>query len=565
MLLAATVGLGVAVAATFTAQALLLSQVFVRLFDGQALGDVGWLLAGLAAVLLVRPVLVLARELSVHRTGVAVKRRLRARLLGHLAALGPLGTSRTRSGQVQSLLTDGIENLEPYYGRYVPQIAVTVITVAGVTAILATVDPFVALTVAVVALLVPLLPRLWDRVLAERGHSHWSAYSALNADFVDSMQGMTTLKVYDAATRRREDLRRAGTRLLDATLGQLRLSLVESGLAGLGLVAGPALALAVGLGRVAQGQLAPEQLFLVVLLSLEAFRPFRELAMHWHAGYLGISAAEGFRAVEALTPPVAVPAAPRVLPAGAVEVVVDGVTFTHAEADGPALRGVSLVLRPGETTALVGASGSGKSTLVSLLLRFADPDSGGITVGGVDLREVDPATVADVVALVPQDPVLFSGSVADNLRAAAPAASDADLLDALSAAGALELVTPERGGLATPVGEQGALLSGGQRQRLAIARALLRRTAVLVLDEATSALDGRREAEVLDSLDRTCGTDTARLVVAHRLATVRSADRIVVLSEGSVVESGTHDELMALGGDYAAMVVEQTEPLAVAS
>ena len=219
-----------------------------------------------------------------------MKRVLRERFLAQDAAQGPFAGQAARLGERHALLVDGIENLEPYVTRYLPQVLVTVITAIVTVGMLWSIDPIVGAVVGATAVVVPLVPRLWDRLLRRRGEDHWNAYSGLHADVVDSMRGMETLKLLGAEQRRRAELTRSGDILLRSTLGQLKLSLVESGLTGFLLVAGPALALGVGVSRVASGVLEPAALFAVALIGFEVFRPFRDLSNHWHAGYLGVTA-----------------------------------------------------------------------------------------------------------------------------------------------------------------------------------------------------------------------------------------------------------------------------------
>jgi ATP-binding cassette subfamily B protein len=257
-------------------------------------------------------------------------------------------------------------------------------------------------------------------------------------------------------------------------------------------------------------------------------------------------------------PGVAAPPQPKPLPVPARgEIAFENVTFAYpGRADLPALKGFSLSVQPGERVALVGPSGAGKSTVLRLLLRFYDPDQGRVMLDGVDLREADPREVRARMALVAQDSPLFSGSAAENVRFGRETASPEEILAAVQAAQAEGFLTALPEGLDTPVGERARGLSGGQRQRLAIARALVRQAPILLLDEATSALDAENERLVQRALDLAMREHTT-LVIAHRLATVLKADRIVVMDEGRVVEEGSHHELVAKNGLYARLAALQ--------
>ena len=555
---AAPFGLGLVNSALLLGQAVAMAHVFAALFAPTPPRLVEPLVA-LVVLVTVRPLVGVAREHLTIGALTALKSDLRTRVMSHLARRGPIPLTRERSGELQSVVVDGVEHLDPYVSRYLPQLGIVGVTSITVLTTLATIDVPIALAVGGCAVAVPLLPRLWDRVLHRRGDDHWAAYAALHADFVDSLQGMTALKAIGAVERRQRELSTASDRLLQATMSQLRISLLESGLSAFALVLGPLVALAVALGRVEAGAIAPAEVFLVSLLTMELFRPFRELAAHWHAGYMGVFAARRLLATLD-TAPLPEPRAPRALPApanGGLPLAFEAVRYRYPDASHDALAQLTAHVPAGGEIAVVGRSGSGKSTLPALLLRFALPDEGVVRIGGVATTETDQRSCADAVALVPQSPTILHGTLADNLRVAAPRADDARLLEVVQAVGLDELAGGDaHAALARDLGERGALLSGGQRQRVALARALLRDAPVLVLDEATSALDVRSERSMLD-LVRSRLHDRTRVVIAHRLASVRDADRILVVDAGRVVESGSHDELLELGGVYAVMLREQ--------
>jgi len=266
----------------------------------------------------------------------------------------------------------------------------------------------------------------------------------------------------------------------------------------------------------------------------------------------GAGAAERLSELLRVTPEIAVPARPIAMPSPPRgQIAFQNVSFRYpSRPEAPALSDFSLAVEPGETVAIVGPSGAGKSTLFLLAERFYDPQAGTVRIDGVPLREADPAQVRARIALVPQEGVLFAASARDNLRYGKPEASDAEIWDAARAAHADVFLNELPDGLDTFLGEDGTRLSGGQRQRIAIARALLRDAPILLLDEATSALDAESERLVQDALDKLMQSRTT-LVIAHRLATVRQADRIIVMDQGRIVEQGTHTALTAQGGLYA--------------
>ncbi|TDC83929.1 ATP-binding cassette domain-containing protein [Micromonospora sp. KC606] len=547
--------LGVAVSAAYVGQALLLAAALAAVAR-RDLDAAPPLLAGVLAAIVTRAVLLWWREVATATAGARIRARLRDRLVVRLAELGPAWLTGSRTGRTQATLVDGVEGLDAYYSRYVPQVLVTVTVPTALVAWLATVEPVAAALLGAAVLLVLTVPRVWDATLLRRGRGRWAAFTALAADFLDTLHGAATLRAFGAVGRMRDRIEARSRDLHATTMAQLRLSLVESGVSALLVQAGLAAAAVAAAVAATSGRADAAAVFLVLLVSVECFRPVRDLGAHWHAGYLGVTAVDGL--THLLTAPAPVVHTGRVQRRFTAGPAVDfhGVSYRYPDRPTPAVRDVTLRLAPGETVAVVGRSGAGKSTLANLLLRHLDPDIGRITVDGVDLRDLTREALHRTITVVAQETYLFHGTVADNLRLARPDASDADLAAAARAAGAHDFVAALPHGYATPVGERGAALSGGQRQRLAIARALLADTPVLVLDEATSHLDRPQEARVLAGLaaaarGRTC------LVIAHRLAGVRHADRVAVMQDGRIIAAGSHEELLRTTGPYADLITAQ--------
>lgn len=567
------VGLGLAVAATHAGQALVTATIFGRLLQGGG-GDVGpvvgrlWQAGALLVALLVaRPILLTVREVAATAVMTSVKVRLRDDLAVALVRRSAVADGTGRTGGDHALVVDGVENLDPYLSRYVPQLAVTALVFAAVGTALVVIDPLGGIVVVVAALALAAAPRAWDRALSRHGADHWGAYEDMHAQFHDSLQGMTTLVTFGAAERRQLELAAASGRLLRSTLRQLRLSLVESGLNTFALSAVPLLALVVVVAR--PQAFTAVSLFAFVLLSLELVRPLRDLAAQWHAGYAGTFSGAQILDVLGSAPAASGSASTtrRVQPAASAGVgtrsgaglVIDAISYTYPGAESASLRALSTTLAPGVTVVL-GASGGGKSTLALLLAGLDAPTSGSIDDGGGALA---PADLLARVALVPQDPVLFAGTVAENLRRAAPSASPTQVARAAALVG----IGGQSGlDLGTAVGEGGALVSGGQRQRVAIARAVLAEREVLVLDEATSALDVHGEHALLRALaEQVCARpDGVLVVIAHRLEVVDALAeagievQVRVVADGRVVESGTAAALGTGSGSFAALVAAST-------
>ncbi|MFE0698374.1 ABC transporter ATP-binding protein/permease [Streptomyces sp. NPDC058869] len=541
-----------AVTATHLAQAVLLALVLSRIAQGRT-DHLAPLLTAVTGIVLLRAALGRAQRLTAVTAGATVRVRLRDTLLERLGALGPTAITGARAGAVRATLVDGVEGVDAYISRYLPQLLVTAAAPPLLLVAVALVEPYAALALGPALLLALFGPRLWDRLLARRGKEHWDSYEALAADYLEALQGMPTLRSTGAVGRVRERLERRSAALHRSTVAKLRVSLVDTGLTDLAVQGGTAAAVLVACASAASGRTAATGTYLLLLLASECFRPVRDLSREWHAGYLGVSAADriaGLRTAEAAVPDRGTVAAAWETAPG---IRFEDVHFTHPGSARPALDGVSFTAAPGRTTALVGPSGAGKSTVLSLLLRQRDPDGGRVTVSGTDTAAYTLASLRRGIAVVSQETYLFHATIAENLRIARPAATDEQLRTAARTAGIDEEIARLPDGYATLVGERGATLSGGQRQRIALARALLSDAPVLVLDEATSAVDERGQARIVREL-AAAGRGRTCIVVAHRLDAVRHADHIVVLDGGRVAAAGDHTTLLAGGGVYASLV-----------
>jgi ABC-type multidrug transport system fused ATPase/permease subunit len=571
--LVAVVAVLVAITATAVAMGLVAARVLARVIGGASVGDVAPLLAALAALQAVRSLLISWRRTIAVRAANAVRASVRQRLARALLALGPSRLAGRRTGALQSTVVDGVETLDPYVALLAPQAVAAVVGAAATVGVIASIDLPVGLVIGACAAAAPVVPRASRRLLRRRYRPWWEGYTGLYADNLDAVQGMATLKGLNASRRRAAELSARGEEFCRHSTRLNAVVLAYVAVAALLVGGGTAAALGLGAWHRAAGSLTTTELFAILLLTRECFRPVKDLQDAYHASYAAVPAAraaldliaeaedaEGRRAI----PPSLLP--PHRGPAPAPAVSFERVTFTYPGRAVPAVEEVSFDVAVGETVAVVGRSGAGKSTIVSLLLGLVRPDAGRIRLDGADTATLAPAEICSRVAVVSQDTYLFHGTVLDNLRIGRPEASEAEVAGAARAAAADEFIARLPGAYGAVVGERGLTLSGGERQRIAIARALLRDAPVLVLDEATSNLDGAREAEVKAALSRLRAGRTC-LVVAHRLSTISTADRAVVLEAGRVVDVGAPHDLALAGGAYARLVAAQhaaAEPATVA-
>ncbi|MEV2277378.1 ATP-binding cassette domain-containing protein [Nocardiopsis sp. NPDC049922] len=536
--LARSVALLVLVFLTHVGQAVAIAWSMSAVLHGQA-RDVIVALSLILGIALLRLVLSLAQASAAAHLGGRVRQTVRRRAMR--AALVPerLHDTAARDGSMRASLGDGVDGIDAYVSKYVPAIVQLLLTCPIVVIGLMLIAPWAGLCVAAGVVLALVGPMAWKRMMARRGLDHWDSYEALSADLLESLRGMATLRTLGDVSGTRDRLDGRSDALRRATERVMRGSLGETAVTDAAVQGGAVAAAAVAIAHAVTGQAPAVEVYLLLLLSSEAFRPIRDLSRHWHAGFLGLTAIPGLERIGAFTEQrdatpdhtAPGPGDGRATEDRRADVLrVTGLSFRYPDAPGDVIHDLDLTARRGSLTAIVGASGAGKSTLFDLLLGFLTPHTGSIDLDGRSLHTSD-------IAVVSQRPVLFAGTIRDNL-AVTGATAEADLVAACRDAGILDEIQRFPRGFDTEVTEAGTSLSGGQRQRLALARALLAQRPVLLVDEPTSALDADRAADVVQTLHRVA-RDRVVIMISHRSETLTEVPHVLSLDSGHLNRSAS--------------------------
>jgi ATP-binding cassette, subfamily C, bacterial CydD len=536
--LAVVVVLGLTVAVLVLAQAGLLARALAGAAPGVGTAALWPVLVALLAVMLARAAATYGGETAALRTSAAVKSQLRRRLAAQVLRLGPAWLGGQRAGEITTVATRGLDALDPYFARYLPQLVLAFLVPVAVVVRVALADWISALVIAVTLPLIPVFMTLVGLPARARARRQWLLLARLGGHFLDVVEGLTTLKVFGRARPQAEVIGRVTDAHRAATMSVLRVAFLSSLVLELTAALATALvAVEVGL-RLLAGHIGYETALLVLLLTPEAFLPVRAVATHFHASMEGMAAAGRVCDLLEVKPPQA-SQGPGAGASGEVDLRRQAITLTavclaYPGRDRPALDGVSVTIEPGERIAVTGASGAGKSSLLALLLRFVEPTSGQIAAGGHPLSSIDMAAWRRQIAWVPQHPVLMSGTVAANIALGQADAGRDAIVAAAGRAGADGFIRALPDGYDTPLGERGLRLSAGQRQRIAIARAFLRDAPLLLLDEPAAHLDPVTAGQILAAVDGLMAGRTA-ILVSHGLRWQDGADRELTLDGGRVV------------------------------
>ncbi len=547
--LRAAVALGTCGGLLLIVQAWLLAGIVSATVFGQrdvaALMPELWLLL---AVFALRAGIAWASERMAFRAAAGIKLAVRKELLDHVFALGPLRMVTESAGELATTITDGVEALEAYYARFLPQMSLAALVPASILAIVFPLDWVSGLILLFTAPMIPLAMYFIGRSAETLNQRQWRRLARLSAHFLDVIQGLSTLKLFNASRREAAVVARLSDEYRKSTMAVLRIAFLSSlVLEFFATVSIALVAILIGF-RLMWGELGFRSGFLVLLLAPEFYLPLRSLGTHYHARMEAIGSAE--RIVQLLETPAAQRPEATVAPPATrrIEIRLQDVHCAYASGQ-PVLDGISMDIAPGERVALVGPSGAGKTTVLNLLLGFVSATSGKVLINSVPLATLDAQRWLEQVAWVPQNPRIFHGSVHHNISLGRPGSSREAVQSAARLALAEEFIEALPNGYDTIVGEGGRGLSGGETQRLALARAFLKDAPVVLLDEPSASLDLENERGLMAGIDH-LAADRTTLIIAHRLNTVTRADRIFVLDRGRITESGTHRELLERNGLY---------------
>jgi ATP-binding cassette, subfamily C, bacterial CydD len=535
--LAVATCLGLATTALILLQASLVARLLAGAAPGTGTSALGGMLVVLFSVVVLRAVFCYGGESAALRAASAVKSQLRRAVATHALRLGPAWIGGQRPGELATLTTKGLDALDAYFARYLPQLVLACVVPAAVLVRVAVADWISALVIAVTVPLVPVFAVLVGLHTKAQTQRQWNLLARLGGHFLDVVEGLPTLKIFGRAAAQEQVIAEVTSQHRVATMRTLRTAFLSALVLELAATLATAVvAVEVGL-RLLDGNLSYQTALLVLLLTPEAYLPLRAVGLHFHASQEGSAAAA--QALDILELPL--PAEPADV-AGAAwpdlrrdAITLHDVWLHYPGRELPVLRGASLQVRPGEVIAISGASGAGKSSLLAMLLRFAEPTKGRIEAGGIPIGQVPPGLWREQIAWVPQLPYLFAGTVADNIALGNRQASRSQVVGAAVAAGADAFISALPAGYDTEIGERGCTLSSGQRQRIAVARAFLRNAPLLLLDEPTSHLDRPTARELTATITSLMAGRTV-LLVTHDADLAAAAGRQVILAGGRLVQ-----------------------------
>ena len=488
-----------------------------------------------------------------YRASVDVKRILRDKIYSKLLRLGAAYREKVTTSEVVQMAAEGVEQLETYFGKYLSQLFYSLLAPVTLFVILSFVNWQASLVLLICVPLIPVSIVAVQKIAKKLLNKYWGIYTELGDSFLENLQGLTTLKIYRSDEKKAEEMDEESQRFRQITMKVLTMQLNSTSVMDIIAYGGAAVGMIVTLTQFMKGNLSVHGALMLILLASEFFIPLRLLGSFFHIAMNGMAASDKIFALLDLPEP---EEKSQTLTGKAMDIEFSDVHFSYEE-DREILKGVNMGFPAGSFTSIVGTSGCGKSTTAAILMGRNHGYTGSVTVEGRELSDIQESSLMDQITLVSHNSYLFKGTVEDNLRMGKPNATEEEMQEALEKVNLWGFLQAQQG-LATPILERGSNFSGGQCQRLAIARALLHDTPVYIFDEATSNIDAESEEMIMDVIHTLAETKTI-ILISHRLANVVKSDRIYMMKDGGIAETGTHEALMEQNGDYANLYRSQME------
>mgnify|MGYP004441394479 FL=1 len=533
----------------------ILSNLLAQIFDGKAFDFKGLLpyLGAIAAVMLVRYLCGYASSQTAFFASSEVKKVLRQKMYKKLTRMGASYSEKVSTSEVLQVFVEGVDQLELYFGKYLPQFFFAMLAPITLFAVLV----FVSWKASVVLLIcVPLIPlsivavqKIAKRLLSK----YWGVYTNLGDTFLENIQGLTTLKVYQADERKNVEMNEKAEEFRRITMKVLTMQLNSVSVMDIVAYAGSAVGVVIAIIQVKNGTITLPQAFLIIMLAADFFLPLRLLGSFFHVAMNGMAASDKLFKLLDTKEDEHGAEIPENLDG---DIEIKDLSFSYDD-EKTVLNDISATFKKHELISIVGESGCGKSTLASLLCGTTKGYSGSITIGGVEIKDIDEKTLMNNITAVNFNSYIFAGTVRENMLIADKSTSDEKMIEALKMVNLWSFLS-EQDGLDTKLNQQGSNFSGGQRQRLAIARALLHNTPIYVFDEVTSNIDAESENDIMAVIHNMAKIKTV-ILISHRLENVVGSDKILLLDKGKIEESGTHSELMSFNKKYKLMYSTQAE------